>query len=344
MLEYYIHNQEFAFESGEKLDHLKIAYQIIGNPEAKKLIWVCHALSGNTDVLDWWGGLFGINRLFDPSEYKIVCANVLGSCYGSTGPDDFEEGSVFPLVTIRDMVNAHEVLRKVLGIERVDVLIGASLGGQQALEWSIQNPEFSDHLILIATNAVHSPYGRGFNEAQRMALKADPTFGQENGGKQGLAAARAIAMLSYRSYNDFSIKQADTEGRINDFNASSYLNYQGSKFIERFQAKSYYVLSKSMDSHDVGRERGGVEKALKLISAKTLVVAVDSDVLFPQLEQKRLVEGIPDAVLGFIKSPYGHDAFLIEYEQLSGIIKDFLYNDFKINKPTVVKTTLKNVR
>jgi len=333
----YTYTNTFQLESGQSLDSVEISYEIKGNLSANKTIWVCHALSGNTDVLDWWSGLFGEGKLFDPSEYQIVCANVLGSCYGSTGPENFKNPAKFPLVTIRDIVKAHVLLREHLEIRSIDVLIGASLGGQQALEWSIIEPNLIQNLILIATNAVHSPYGKAFNEAQRLALKSDPTFGNQGGGKEGLKAARAIAMLSYRSYQDFDIKQNDVDSRLENFSASSYVNYQGKKFLQRFKASAYYSLTKAMDSHNVFRDRESYEDVLGSIKANTLVVAVDSDVLFPQNEQEFLADKIKFSEFGVIRSVHGHDAFLIEYRQLENLISDFLYNDFKGFKPTVFK-------
>ncbi|MCB9224079.1 MAG: homoserine O-acetyltransferase [Crocinitomicaceae bacterium] len=338
MIQYFLYPNTFSLESGEKLEQLKIAYSIYGNPQAKETVWVCHALSGNSLVTEWWGGLFGENKRFDFSKYRVICANVIGSCYGSTGPDDLEDPSQFPLITIRDIVESFKLLRTQLNIEKIDYLIGASLGGQQALEWAIQENDKIDKLILIATNAKHSAFGIAFNEAQRLALQADPTFGKKDGGKEGLKAARAIAMLSYRSYDDFEIKQNDDQ-KSDDFKASSYVRYQGEKFINRFKASAYYSITKTMDSHDVSRNRWSLENVLKSINARTLVVGVDSDLLFPIREQEYLSEHIPNADLGIIRSKHGHDAFLIEYDQLDQIISDFIENDFNNYKPT----TLKNI-
>lgn len=341
MIKYFQYNKNFQLESGEAFNGLKIAYSIYGDVNAEKTIWVCHALSGNSLVADWWSGIFGEGRFFDFSKYRVICANVVGSCYGTTGPDDEEDYTDYPLITIRDMVNAHELLRDHLGIESIDILIGASLGGQQALEWAIKAPEVHKRLILIATNAVHSPFGRAFNEAQRLALKADPTFGKQGGGEDGLSAARAIAMLSYRSYEDFKIKQADEADKTDDYRGASYVKYQGDKFKSRFKAGAYYTLSKAMDSHDISRNRGGLEIVLGEVNAETLVVGVDSDLLFPLSEQKFLAQHIPDAHLGVIHSQHGHDAFLIEYDQLIHLLDEFLNNDFQRYKPTTLKTTLK---
>jgi len=337
MNNYFLHHDKFILESGKSLNGLKVAYTVKGNPFAEKTIWVCHALTGDSNPQEWWSGLFGLNHLFSPVDYKIVCANVLGSCYGSTGPDELEEPLTFPELTIRDLVKAHHLLAEYLNISQVDVLIGASMGGQQALEWAIDEPEFAKNLILIATNAVHSPFGIAFNEAQRIALKSDLTFGLRSGGKEGLKAARAIAMLSYRSYEDFEIKQTDVNRRAFGHKAGSYISYQGNKFESRFNPYSYYTLTKVMDSHDVSRGRKGFKEVLSRIQAKTLVVGVSSDLLFPISEQEFLHEHIPGSQIGTIDSNYGHDAFLIEYKQLDDMISDFLFNDYKKYKPTLLK-------
>ncbi|MCG8576002.1 MAG: homoserine O-acetyltransferase [Flavobacteriales bacterium] len=338
MINYFQYDGQFKVESGEKLEGIQIAYSIYGNPNATKVIWVCHALSGNSEVLDWWPGLFGENRLFDPVNYKIICANVLGGCYGSSGAESSQNPSTFPLITIKDMVKAHILLADHLGVNEIDLLIGPSLGGQQAVEWAVQQASRHKQLILIACNAAHSALGRAFNETQRLALKADPTFGKKKGGAKGLKAARAIAMLSYRSYEDFEIKQTDFQRKKDDFKASSYVRYQGEKFINRFSANAYYTLTKAMDSHDVARGREGNQaEVLSWIEAKTLVVGISSDLLFPLDEQRFLANHIPGAELGVINSVHGHDAFLINYDVLEKIIADFLWNDFKSYKPTSLK-------
>lgn len=321
----YNYTLPFILESGQNLDGISITYSDYGPKDAKRTIWVCHALSGTSEVLEWWAGLFGANQLFDPKKDRIICANVLGSCYGTTGAQDFEKPLTFPLITIKDMVKAHQLLADYLQLKKIDVLIGASLGGQQAVEWAVTNPVFIDQLILIATNAFHSPYARAFNEVQRLALQADQTFGEKNGGVNGLKAARAIAMMSYRSYEDFTLKQAEKENKPDDFRASSYVRYQGEKFLGRFNAYAYWYLSKAMDSHDVLRGRNGnYETVLKNITAKTLVIGIDSDSLFPVSEQKFLAERISNATFGLIESPHGHDSFLIDYEKLNLLIDAFL--------------------
>ena len=347
----YNYPSSFVLESGVILDSLQIAYHTYGslNDSKNNVIWVCHALTANSDVFDWWSGVFGENDLFNPNDQFIVCANIVGSCYGSSGPLNTEiDGQLaldhFPFISTRDMAKAHDLLRVHLGLEKIKVLIGASLGGQQALEWSIDQPTVIENLILIATNARHSAYGIAFNETQRLAIFADQTFGNGNvdGGRQGLITARAIAMLSYRSYNGYTKTQTNPGNHnTDDFLAASYQRHQGEKLANRFNAYSYLTLSKAMDAHNVGRKRASVEIALQQIRANTLVIGIESDLLFPIQEQEHLSEWIPHAQFGKIDSDFGHDGFLVENKQLTDLIKDFLYNDFKQNRPTIFKTILK---
>ena len=337
-LEVYKHKTQFELESGKKLKDLEIAYHTYGTLSEKKdnVIWVSHALTANSDVFDWWKGLFGDDDLFNPKDYFIVCPNNLGSNYGTTNPlsDDPETGQPyylsFPQFTVRDMTAVHVLLADFLGIREIKVLIGGSLGGQQAVEWAIMEPKRIKNLILMATNAFHSPWGIAFNESQRLAISADPTFFAQtpDGGKIGMKAARSIALLSYRTYETYNITQKETNAdKWDDFKASSYQSYQGEKLVRRFNAYSYWYLSKAMDSHNVGRNRGSVEEALKQIQAQTLVMGITSDVLFPPSEQKFLTEHIPDARYVQIDSFYGHDGFLIETEILTKEIAGFLEKD-----------------
>jgi homoserine O-acetyltransferase len=215
------------------------------------------------------------------------------------------------------MAKSLDLLRNHLAISKVKILIGGSMGGQQALEWAIQQPTVFEYLLPIATNAQHSPWGIAFNESQRLAIQADSTWEEEHSkaGMKGLQAARAMAMVSYRNYETYQATQTDIDtDKIDKFSASSYQAYQGEKLTHRFDAFAYWTLSKAMDSHNVGRNRGGVESALSKIRAKTLVVGITSDVLFPIREQVRIAKYIPNANLATINSTYGHDGFLIEFE------------------------------
>jgi len=326
----YQHPSTLLLERGGTLVRPEFAYHTYGNPE-NPVVWVCHALTANSDVLDWWAGLFGHGDYFDPARYYIVCSNVLTSCYGTTGPlsENPETGQPYfhdyPQVTIRDMVAAHEALRQHLGIEKIHLLIGGSLGGQQAVEWSIQQPELFDNLILIATNARHSAWGIAFNESQRMAIQADETWLKRHpeAGDSGMRSARAIALLSYRSYQTYVDFQTDEEFRFTDQKAVTYQLYQGAKLSRRFNAFSYYRLSEAMDSHHVGRGRGPIEQVLAQVRARTLVIGLSSDVLFPPVEQQFLAVHIPGAQYCEIDSIYGHDGFLVETEKLTAVISAF---------------------
>jgi len=332
------YQNKFELESGSTLPGFQLKYSTLGklNADHSNVVWVCHALTGSADFTDWWSGLFNEGRFFDPRQYFIICANVLGGCYGSTGHLSLnpETGKpyfhTFPTLTNRDVVQAFDLLRQSLGIEQVHTLIGGSLGGQQVLEWAVQQPDVFQHIIPIATNAVHSPWGIAFNEAQRMAIEADATWKEndQRAGSDGLKAARAIGMISYRYYDTYGQTQAEkSDEKIDDFRASTYQRYQGQKLANRFNAFTYYSLSKMMDSQNVGRNRGSIAAALKSIKARTLVVGIDSDILFPLSEQKFLTENIPNARLEVMTSLYGHDGFLVEFEQLSSHIKKFFLED-----------------
>lgn len=334
-IQVYKHDKKFILESGKSLSGLQIAYSTFGrmNAERTNVVWVCHALTANSNPEEWWRGLVGDSCLFNPDEYFIVCANILGSCYGSSSPvtiNPITENlyyTDFPQITIRDMVKVHDVLREYLGIKDIYTCIGGSMGGQQAMEWAILQPTLIKNLILVATNANHSAWGIAFNEAQRLAIQADHTWNERrlNAGKDGLKAARAIALLSYRNYETYQNTQSESgNDKLDDFRASSYQQYQGQKLIDRFNVLSYFLLTKAMDSHNVGRGRGSIERALRQIKANTLVVGIRSDVLFPPAEQMFLARHISRAKYLEIDSPYGHDGFLVETEQLTEILEGFL--------------------
>ncbi len=318
-------------ESGAELSAVEITYHTYGqlNPTKDNVIWVAHALTGNSEAEDWWSGLVGPGKIFNPDEHFIVCANMLGSCYGTTGPGSIDSTTeepyhrTFPLVTVADMVQLHIRLRKHLGIDQIKIGIGGSMGGQQIIEWALQEKDVFQHICLLATNAQHSPWGIAFNEAQRMAIEADLDNG--GNGKKGLEAARATAMLSYRHYKTYLKTQAETsDDKLDGFRASSYQRYQGAKLWKRFNVYAYLTLSRAMDSHNVGRGRGGVEKALASVRAKTLVIGIQSDILFPIEEQMILANHIPNAQIKLLDSIYGHDGFLVEFRTIADIIQRFL--------------------
>ncbi|MFY0601063.1 MAG: homoserine O-acetyltransferase [Cyclobacteriaceae bacterium] len=308
--------QESLFlESGDTLQNVKIRYTTCGklNRDKTNVVWVFHALTANSDPIEWWPGLVGNDEIINPKDHFIICANMLGSCYGTTGPLN----NSFPLVTINDMVKLHKILANHLGIKKIYLGIGGSMGGQQLLEWAVQEPNLFEHLVPLATNAIHSPWAIAFNEAQRMALEnIDPS--------KGLEAARAIAMLSYRHYDTYQATQEDIDQRWDGFKASSYQKYQGEKLRKRFSANSYYTLSKAMDSHHVGRHFGSAEAALKRIQSKALVIGIDTDILFPCQEQEFIAKNIKGGRFEKIASKYGHDGFLTESKEISALLVDFL--------------------
>lgn len=318
-------NDVLKLENGQLYNDVELAYHTYGelNEDKSNVIWVCHALTANSDVFDWWKGLFGANDLFNPKDHFIICANIIGSHYGSFSPLSVNPSTKlpyfhdFPLITIRDMVQAHVKLANQLGIVKINTLIGGSLGGQQALEWSIFEPNKIDNLILLATNARHSSWGVAFNASQRLAIENDITWIEKNktAGLDGLKVARSIALLSYRNANAYNLTQK------NPLSAISYQKYQGEKLANRFNAFSYWYLSHAMDSHDLGRNKTSIENELAKIKANTLVLSIENDLLFPQSEQEFLVNYIPNVLHKIIPSHYGHDGFLIETEKIAHTIK-----------------------
>ena len=334
----YQHKGYFKLGSGSALPGFQLKYTTMGKPDTGKsnVVWVCHALTGSSSFHDWWGDLFLEGGLFDPNEYFIVCANVLGGCYGSTGPLSINpETSApyfhdFPTLTNRDMVAAFDMLRAHLGIERIHTLIGASLGGQQVLEWAIYNSEIFEHIIPIACNAKHSAWGIAINEAQRMAIAADKSWVTKTpgAGREGLKAARAMSMPTFRSYQAFESQRDEDARKLDGYKAASYQQYQGKKLADRFNAFSYWGLTLAMDNHHVGRGHASLHEALGNIRAKTLVLGIDSDLLFPVAEQEFIYKNIGDARFEIIQSKYGHDAFLIETNKLKSIIQSFIKPKF----------------
>lgn len=327
----------FHLETGGTLAKPTIAYNTYGTLNAAKnnVIVIVHALTANTVVPEWWGGLFGQSNVFDPEKYFIVCANNLGSPYGTTSPKHSDPttgeryGLQFPFFTIRDTAKLHIHLLKHLGIEQIHLMIGGSCGGNIAQEMAIEWDEKIDNLVLLCCSAVESAWAIAIHESQRITLKIDPTF-QENtptAGQAGLKAARAIALPYYRSHPSFKIRQAETDlNKLKDFKAASYIDYQGVKFVNRFDVHCYYLLMNTLDTHNVGRGRESVESALAKITAKTVCIGFDTDLLVPKIEQQFLAQHIPNAEYAEIETLFGHDAFLIESEQIKKIIQQNIYN------------------
>jgi homoserine O-acetyltransferase len=335
------HSASFTLECGITIPGYHLAYHTYGTLKENNVVWIFHALTANSDPTDWWPGLVGEGKLFDPSKYFIVCVNMPGSCYGSVGPLEQIQGSrefyyhAFPFFTTRDMIRAYQPLKQQLGISKIHIGIGGSMGGQQLLEWAIEEPALFEHIIPIATNAWHSPWGKAFNESQRWCIESDPGWKKRSpdAGLEGMKLARSVALLSYRHYQTYDLFQNDENtGSLSNYKAASYQQYQGEKLAKRFNAFSYYALLRSMDSHHVGRHRKDAATALQQITAAALVIGLTSDILFPLSEQKYLATHIPNAKYAEIDSVYGHDGFLLEYEAIEKEIMQFLKNNNTYNK------------
>lgn len=324
-------------EGGTILEHVDVAYRTWGrlNERRDNAVVVCHALTGNADLDYWWSELLGPGRALDTDRYFVVCSNVLGSCYGTTGPTSVDPatglayGARFPVVTVRDAVRLQRMLVDHLGICGIEFVIGGSMGGMQVLEWAFEE-DLVRALIPIGVGAYHSPWCIGWSDAQRHAIYADPnwndgTYEPGNGPHAGLAVARMMAMVSYRSPVSFEHRfgrnrMPATAGDEPAFAVESYLRYQGKKLVDRFDAVTYVRLTQLMDSHDVARGRGDPASVLASIRQPALVIGIDSDVLYPLPEQEALVRALPRGELGILHSDHGHDAFLIEFGQLNTLI------------------------
>ncbi len=333
-LQFYDYPNSFELESGEVLEELRIAYHTFGKINAAKdnVIWVCHALTANSDVLDWWPGLFGAGHTFDPQKHFIVCANILGSCYGTTGARSINPqtgvayGLDFPATTIRDLVRVHDLLRAHLGIEQINLCIGGSCGGHQVLEYGVLFPTRIQRMVALVTSARESAWSIAIHEGQRMSLEADPSFYEntDKAGSKGLRAARGNALLNYRTLVSYNASQTDEDLRKDDFRASSYIRYQGLKLEKRFYAHCYYRLLKTLDTHHLGRDRESIESVLQKLKIPILVLAVDTDQLIPSEEQLFLARHLPMSTYKVIQSDFGHDGFLIEAEKIAKAIKEWL--------------------
>jgi homoserine O-acetyltransferase/O-succinyltransferase len=329
-LQFFKDNSPFRLESGYSFDQgITIAYHTYGqlNTEKNNVIWVCHALTANSRVDDWWSGLFGEGRILDPTHYFIVCANVLGSCYGTTGARsiDYRTGEPFgmnwPLVTIRDWVAAHDRLRIHLGIEKIELCIGGSCGGHQVLEYAYLIPERIKHLGLLVTSARETAWVIAGHEAQRQAMLADPTLKENNNfsGAAGMRAARGMALLGYRTIEAYIETQTDGDDIIQNHRASTYIRHQGEKLEKRFYPHCYWHLMNTLDTHHLGRGRNSIPEALQRLQMKSTIIAIDTDRLIPVSQQVYLAEYLPDASLHILHSPYGHDGFLIETDQINNV-------------------------
>ena len=327
--------ETFPFEAGGSIEGLEIAYHCSeGGYHGQKVVWICHALTANSDPSDWWPSLVGKGRLIDTEKYFVVCVNMLGSCYGSSGPSSVNPLTGepyyfdFPRVTVRDIVKAINIVRESLGIAKIDFLIGSSIGGFQAIELAISSPDVVENAVFMATLSRVTPWLTGFEESQRMALEADPSFREcasLEGGREGLKCARSIALLSYRCDAGYNVRQFETDDdTVFADRAASYQRYQGKKLADRFDAYSYWYLSYGVDSQNVGRGRGGEEKALSMIKCRTTVIGIDTDVIFPAKDMEVMAGKIPGASYHEISSLFGHDGFLLENEQITELFTPIL--------------------
>ncbi len=335
MTQYYRHSDPFPLELGGELPELTIAYHTYGtlNSSHDNVVWVCHALTANSDVADWWPHTVEGGCFLDPNKWFVVCANILGSHYGTTGPLSVNPNTGkpyyndFPRFTIRDMAHAHALFADSLGIGRIHALVGSSVGGFQATEWAVEEPSRFDKLILIATDAKASPWTIAIDETQRMAILADKTYGEHrpDAAMAGLAAARAIGLLTYRGPDGYNITQQNPSDQLpQTHRACSYQQYQGEKLCRRYNAYSYVAILDAFDTHNVGRGRGGVDNALQRITASTIVIGLTTDIIFTPPEMRQLAARIPGAVYREISSPFGHDGFLVEHSQLNEILTPFM--------------------
>ena len=332
----YNYPEIFPLERGGFLPGVTIAYHTYGklNAEGNNCIWVCHALTANSDVADWWPNTVVETGFLDPEKYFIVCANILGSCYGSTGPMSVNPSTgepwydSFPKLTIRDIVKAHILLADHLGVSSVFSLIGSSVGGFQAIEWAVMQPQRFRSLVLIATSPYASPWTIAIDETQRMAIFADKSYGEKHphAAKDGLAAARAIGLLTYRGGTGYNLTQQDSNQSQevpDDHRACSYQRHQGLKLVNRFDAYSYVTILDTFDTHNVGRGRNGIKEALQIVKCPVLCIGITTDIIFTPSEMEELSASFPSGCYKEIESQFGHDGFLVEYKLLNNIINEF---------------------
>ncbi len=336
---------EFALESGESIPEVQVAYRTWGEPRPEATL-ICHALTGNADADEWWSGMFGSGRAFDPSSDFIVASNVLGGCYGTTGPStpnpetrQAYRGS-FPRVTIRDMVRIQAALLDSLGVTRLRLVIGGSMGGMQATEFAVSYPEMVEGVVSIGAGVYQSAWAMAFAAPQRAAILNDTAFNdgyysEGSGPAAGLATARMIAMISYRGHANFEARFGRATSKTG-YEVENYLTYQGRKLVERFDANSYLRLLDAMDSHDLTRGKGNPEVTLSEVHTPVMAIGISTDVLFPPCEVRDLANALPNGRYATLHAPQGHDAFLIETEALNKIVNRF--KDDLRNGPIPIST------
>ncbi len=338
----------FPLEGGGTLDDISVEVRTWGR-HRKTATLICHALTGDANADEWWSGLFGAGRVFDPATSFIVSMNVLGSCYGTTGPTSADPsgtpyGADFPAVTIRDLVEVQRHVLDQLGVETLDLVIGGSMGGMQVLEWAVMYPNRVGAIVPIGVGAAQSPWAIALSETQRHAITSDPAFKEGTypdyrKPTAGLETARMIAMVSYRSHSEFATRfgrSSDSDG----FAAQSYLRHQGAKFVDRFDANTYLTLIDAMDSHDVGRGRGPSEAILRRVETPGLVVAISTDVLYPPAEVRALAAALPRCRYAVLDSVHGHDGFLVDTDALNALVVDFRNSIGRIESTATTPTGL----
>ena len=334
---YFDSKEPFTTELGGLLPSVRVAYRTWGTLNSRKdnVVLICQALTGSADADAWWDGMFSRGGAFDESTDFIICTNVLGSCYGTTGPISVNPltgshyGPAFPLITIRDMVHVQRLLLAGLGIERVKLVVGASLGGMQVLEWGFLYPDVVQALMPMGASGRHSSWCIGQSEAQRQAIYADRDWNdgwyqEGHPPGKGLAAARMMAMCTYRSFENFQSRFGREVQEGSTFKVESYLRHQGRKLVERFDANTYITLTKAMDLHDLSRGRGEYEEVLRSMLLPVEILSINSDILYPKEEQEELARLMPNSSILYLDEPYGHDAFLIDVETVSGMVRNFL--------------------
>lgn len=358
--------EPLALDCGRTLKGVNIRYETVGTlaPDRSNAILITHALSGDAHVCGrhapedpkpgWWDEMVGPGRAIDTNRYFVICSNVLGSCAGSTGPRSVNPDTGnpynldFPVITIRDMVRAQRYLIDYLGIEKLLSVVGGSMGGMQAMEWAINYPDRLDSAVPIATTSQLSPQSIAFDWVGREAIKYDPNWNNGNYSAdhvpdRGLAAARMLAHITYLSDESMSLKFGrelqDTDSYSFDFHrdfaVESYLEHQGRRFVERFDANSYFYITRAMDYFDLAARAGGdLARAFASAKAAFLVVSFSSDWLFPTAESRKIVNALLKNRLNVsfceIKSAYGHDAFLLEADVLGPMLRDFLRNRLEV--------------
>ncbi|MEI6692323.1 MAG: homoserine O-acetyltransferase [Chlorobium sp.] len=330
--------ESYAPELGGLLPSVRVAYRTWGKLNSRKdnVVLICHALTGSADADAWWEGMFSTGGAFDENTDFIICSNVLGSCYGTTGPlsknplTGKHYGPDFPIVTIRDMVHVQRRLLSHLGIDRVKLAVGASLGGMQVLEWGYLYPEVVQALMPMGASGRHSAWCIGQSEAQRQAIYADRDWNdgwylQSHPPARGLGAARMMAMCSYRSFENFQSRFGrEVQSSTGTFKAESYLHHQGKKLVKRFDANTYITLTKAMDTHDLGRGRGEYYDVLQALQIPIEILSINSDILYPKEEQEELAQYMPHSSILYLDEPYGHDSFLIDVQTVSRMVREFL--------------------